>query len=327
MADEFIVGIDGGASKTRAAVLSGSGAVLAVATVQSASAYHREPEEAAGVVVAAAQEALRQADLRPPVRALGAGLAGADDPAVRARLVAVLRASGLAPHVHVDHDAAAALAGGLCLAPGVVIIAGTGSVAFGVDRDGNRARCGGWGPLLDDEGSGYAIGRAVLRAAMRAHDGRGPATALADAVRARFALRSLDALKQAVRGVGIDEVAAVAPLAFAAARAGDAAARRILRRAGRDLAMMIGAVARALGWAASAFPLIAVGGVFEAGDLIIAPMTEALRAAGIAAALRPAALSPEIGAALLAARASGLDATALAARLTARRRGDLDAPE
>jgi N-acetylglucosamine kinase-like BadF-type ATPase len=301
--------------------------VLAVATVQSASAYHRDPEEAAGVVVHAAQQALGQVGLRPPVRVLGAGLAGADDPGVRARLLAVLRESGLAPEVHVDHDAAAALAGGLCLAPGVVIVAGTGSVAFGVDRDGNRARCGGWGPLLDDEGSGYAIGREVLRAAMRAHDGRGPATALADAVLARFALTTLAALKQAVRGVGVDEVAAVAPLAFAAARAGDAEALRILRRAGGDLATMIGAVARALGWASSTFPLITVGGVFEAGDLITSPMIEALRAAGVRAEPRAAALPPELGAALLAARACGLDAAALAARLVSRQRGDPDVPQ
>jgi len=206
-----------------------------------------------------------------------------------------------------------------------VIVAGTGSVAFGVDRDGRRARSGGWGPLLDDEGSGYAIGRGVLRAAMRAHDGRGPATALADAVRVRFALRTLDTLKQAVRGIGIDEVAALAPLAFAAARDGDPEALRILRRAGQDLARMIEAVARALGWARSAFPLIAAGGVFEAGDLIMSPMTEALRAAGVQAEPRAAVFAPEIGAALLAARAAGLDAATLVARLTSRQRGDPDA--
>lgn len=307
MGEVLLAGVDGGASKTRAAILAAGGIVLATATVRSASAYHREPEEAGEVVIAAVREALSAAGRAGPVAALGAGLAGADDPALHDRLVRWLTRSGLAQTVFVDHDAAAALAGGTALRPGIVIIAGTGSVAFGVDVAGRRARAGGWGPLLDDEGSGYAIGRAVLRAAMRAFDGRGELTALAEAVRARFGLASLAALKAAVRGIGIDEIAAVAPLAVTAAQAGDEMAAMILRRAGEQLATMVAAVARTLGWQAPPAPLIATGGVFDAGDLLLAPFDRALGRLDCSAQRQPARFPPEIGAALLAARAAGIE--------------------
>lgn len=320
MADAVLVGVDGGASKTRAAVVTASGAVLSSALVPSSSAYHREPEEAAAVVAAAAREALASAGVREPVAALGAGLAGADDPAIRERLIGALTSSGIARIVHVDHDAAAALAGGTALAPGVVIVSGTGSIAFGTDAHGRRARAGGWGPLLDDEGSGYSIGRAVLRAAMRAHDGRGDATLLSEAVRARFGVASMTLLKAAVRGASIDEIASVAPLAVEAASAGDQVAARILDRAGEGLATMVFAVARALGWQEEEFALVAVGGVLVDGGLVAGLMMGALDARACPAVLKPARFPPEVGAALLAARAAGMDAAALVENL----RGDRD---
>lgn len=314
----LIAGVDGGASKTRAVLITSDGAVVGAATVASASAYHREPEEAAAVVIAAVRQALARARRRGPVTALGAGLAGADDPRIHERLIEALGGSGLARSVHVDHDAAAALAGGLALKPGVVVVAGTGSVAFGIDAAGRRARAGGWGPLLDDEGSGYAIGRAALRAAMRHYDGRGPSTALTEAVRGHFGLDSLAALKAAVRGSTIDQVAAVAPLTLDAARAGDRVAADILHRAAGGLAAMVAAVARALEWHGARFPLIAAGGVFEAGVTIVRPITQALRDLRCHADWRPAQFPPEIGAALLAARGAGLEVAPLAAHLAKR---------
>lgn len=307
MADAVLVGVDGGASKTRAAVVSSTGLVLATASVRSSSAYHREPEEAAAVVVAAAREALATSGVGEPIDALGAGLAGADDPAIREQLIGALTRANIARIVHVDHDAAAALAGGTALAPGVVIISGTGSIAFGVDEHGRRARAGGWGPLLDDEGSGYSIGRAVLRAAMRAHDGRGAPTLVADAVRARFGIASLTALKAAVRGASIDEIASIAPLAIDAAAAGDPVAARILERAGDGLAAMVAAVARALGWMQNRFTLVATGGVLGEEGPVAGLMMKALDARACPAVLTPARFPPEIGAALLAARAAGVE--------------------
>lgn len=315
MAAAVLIGVDGGASKTRAVAVSLSGAILATASVRSSSAYHREPEEAAAVVVAASREVLVSAGVREPVAALGAGLAGADDPAIRERLIEAITRSGITRTVHVDHDAAAALAGGTALAPGVVIAAGTGSIAFGTDAHGRRARAGGWGPLLDDEGSGYSIGRAVLRAVTRAHDGRGEATRLVEAVMARFRIDSLAKLKAAVRGASIDEIASVAPLAVEAASCGDPVAARILERGADGLATMVEAVARALGWQGQRFVLVAVGGVLVESGPVVRLMMRALEARACPAELTPARFSPEVGAALLAARSAGMDVTKLVENL------------
>lgn len=315
--ERVFLGVDGGASRTRAVVISERGAVLGRSELRSSSAYHREPEEAATVVVNAAREALERASASGPASALGAGLAGADDPTVQQRLTQAVDAAGLAQTVLVDHDAAAALAGGTALQPGIVIIAGTGSIAFGVDETGRRARAGGWGPLLDDEGSGYAVGRAALRAAMRAYDGRGEATALADAVARRFGLGSLASLKMAVRTLDVDEIASLAPLAVGAARDGDAAALAILTRAGHGLAAMVTAVARTLGWERAGFPLVTAGGMFKAGEAIREPMMRALRAAGSSAQPVEARFPPDVGAALLGARAAGCDVGAVIGRKAA----------
>ncbi|MGQ0549231.1 MAG: BadF/BadG/BcrA/BcrD ATPase family protein [Armatimonadota bacterium] len=311
----LLLGVDGGATKTRAVVISERGAVLGRSEVRSSSAYHREPEEAAGIVVSAAREALGHAGTAAPVAALGAGLAGADDPTVHQRLTRALGDAGLAQTVVVDHDAAAALAGGTVLQPGIVIIAGTGSIAFGVDQTGRRARAGGWGPLLDDEGSGYAVGRGALRAAMRAHDGRGGETTLTGALARRFGLGSLASLKMTVKTLNIDEIASLAPLVVAAARDRDTVALAILTRAGEGLAAMIAAVARTLGWERAGFPLVPTGGMFKAGEAIREPMVRALRAGRSTAQLVEARFSPDVGAALLAAQAAGCDIGALIGRL------------
>lgn len=308
------VGIDGGATKTRAVVISEGGAVLGRSEVRSSSAYHREAEEAAGIVVNAAREALGHAGAAGPITALGAGLAGADDPTVHQRLSRALGDAGLAHTVLVDHDAAAALAGGTALQPGVVIIAGTGSIAFGIDRAGRRARAGGWGPLLDDEGSGYAIGRAALRAAMRAYDGRGEETVLSGMLAQRFALGSLASLKMTVKTLNIDEVASLAPLVVGAARDRDTVALAILARAGEGLAAMIASVARTLEWEHVGFPLVTAGGMFEAGEAIREPMFRALRAGGSVAQPLEARFPPDVGAALLAAQAAGYDTASIIER-------------
>lgn len=308
------VGIDGGATKTRAVVISEGGAILGRSEVRSSSAYHREAEEAAGIVVSAAREALGHAGVAGPITALGAGLAGADDPTVHQRLTRALEDAGLAHTVVVDHDAAAALAGGTALQPGVVIIAGTGSIAFGIDGAGRRTRAGGWGPLLDDEGSGYAIGRAALRSAMRAYDGRGDETVLSGMLAERFALGTLASLKMTVKTLTIDEIASLAPLVVGAARDRDVVARAILARAAEGLAAMIASVARTLGWERDGFPLVTAGGMFEAGNAIREPMFRALRARGSTAQSVEARFPPDVGAALLAAQGAGCDAASIIER-------------
>ena len=131
----------------------------------------------------------------------------------------------------VIEDAALLLAAGTPDGWGVAVVAGTGSMAFARGADGRTARAGGWGPLLGDEGSGYAIALAGLRAAARAADGRAAATPLTDRLLAAFGLTRPEELIGVVyRGGDRAALAALAPVVLEAADAGDAVAAEIASR-------------------------------------------------------------------------------------------------
>src|SRR5690606_35162334 len=122
--------------------------------------------------------AARSAGLEGPARALCAGLAGVGNATEREIVEAAFRRARVADVVAVVSDGEIALHGALRGGPGILVIAGTGSVAYGRGEDGRVERCGGWGMVVGDEGSGYQTGRAGLRAALHAVDGRGAPTEL-----------------------------------------------------------------------------------------------------------------------------------------------------
>jgi N-acetylglucosamine kinase len=190
---------------------------------------------------------------------------------------------------------------------GVVIVAGTGSMAWGRNRHGESAQVGGWGALLGDEGSAYDIAVAALRAACRASDGRGPDTALLPALLARFGYRDLREIVGPIYHGGLDRraIAAACPLVFEVARSGDPLAQRILRRAGLELALGAVTCARRLNMLGDDFDLVASGGVFRGGDFVVPAVNRllALRCPGARFSLTR--YEPAVGAALLGLRSLG----------------------
>ncbi len=177
---------------------------------------------------------------------VGAAGALAAPDAARALGDALLTSLG-AERVAVTSDAVIAHAGALNGEPGVVLIAGTGVVALAIDANGALCTADGWGPWLGDEGGGAWIGSAGLRAALRAHDGRGPSTTLLDAARARFGAPKT----WPAQLTNAAALASFAPDVLAAE--GDAAARAIVSAAAEALA----ATARAVGDG----PVAMVGGL------------------------------------------------------------------
>ena len=192
---QYVLGIDGGASHTRAAILDESGAQVGAGESRGSNPLVHGFAAAIDRIVEAARQAAQAADLGITYfDAACYGLAGIGRPKDRQRIFDALSASGLAATFELDHDAAVALHGATAGEPGVIVMAGTGAMSFGRDAAGRRARADGWGRLLGDEGSGYDLAIAAFRATARAEEGRGPRTAIVDRVFGRSGTQTLDEL-------------------------------------------------------------------------------------------------------------------------------------
>ena len=271
--DDFLIGIDGGGSKTTAFVADVHGHVLGRGTA-GPSNYHVIGVDAAYAALdTAVQAALASIEGQPA--ALCIGMAGAGRTRDRELFRAWAKARYPGTPVTVVHDGQLALAAGTPDGWGIAVLCGTGSLVYSEDRHGTPARAGGWGYLLGDEGSGYAIGLAALRAVARAADGRSPQTALANAILAHWSLAKPQDLIAHVYAPSTQraDIAALAALVEAEAAREDPVAHDILRDAGRELATMAKAVAGQL-------TLVAPIPCALAGSVIVRGKT-------VAAALRP----------------------------------------
>ncbi|KAJ6319671.1 hypothetical protein OIU78_015144 [Salix suchowensis] len=174
--------------------------------------------------------------------------------------------------LYVQNDAVAALASGtMGKLHGCVLIAGTGSIAFGFTEDGRQARAAGAGPVLGDRGSGYGIAAQALTAIIRAYDGRGPVTILSSNILQILGLSSPDELiGWTYADPSWARIAALVPVVVACAEAGDRVAHEILQDSVEELALSVKAVVQRLGLCGEdgkdSFPLVMVGGVLEANN-------------------------------------------------------------
>jgi N-acetylmuramic acid 6-phosphate etherase len=240
----LVLGIDGGGSRTTAAVAIGSN-VIAMASVGPSNVRTYGADAAVAVIESVVIEALREAGLAAPsICAVVAGLAGVSRRKERAPVEAWLARFFAGRPARLVTDVELILAAGLHGGDGVAVVSGTGSIVFGRNA-GGTARSGGWGPTVGDPGSGYAIGRAALLATAEALDGMVPSGPLSELIVARTGVLSADELGA---GQGPSEIAALAPVVTDAAASGDSVAVAILEAAGRDLALQVVAVLRRLQW-------------------------------------------------------------------------------
>jgi N-acetylglucosamine kinase-like BadF-type ATPase len=268
----YLIGVDGGGSKTNALIARPDGTILGRG--ESGSSNYR----AVGIdrTCEALDQALRaayaQAGLPPdPRQVLMAcfGLAGVDRPKDEdpLRTWAARHWPGM-PVMFVS-DARLVLAAGTPQGWGIGVICGTGSIVYGRNSRGQTARAGGWGYLLGDEGSGYDIGRSALRCVAKAADGRGPQTALTGHILAHWSLEKAQNLIGFVYRpeVSKTEIAALAVLVEHAALQDDPVAQGILQAAGSELATAAKVVVSRLGLS-EAIPCALVGGVLVNGRLM-----------------------------------------------------------
>jgi N-acetylglucosamine kinase-like BadF-type ATPase len=246
------------------------------------------------------EEALGDRDVRPAAICLG--IAGVDRPRDAEAIHGIMRRIGFKSHVLVVNDALVALVAGAGDAPGLVIVSGTGSIAYGRDARGRAARSGGWGYLLGDEGGGFWIGRQALAAVVRQFDGRGPDTLLTSLVLADLQLSYPTELIHAIydRGIQRGVVARIASVVRRAADAGDPAAIGIVDRAASELAAAATAVLDRLKMRGDAFRTVLAGGIFKAIPNLAPAMTARIAAAAPRSEVRLLEVEPASGAVHLA---------------------------
>ena len=301
---DLYAGIDGGQSSTIAVVLDADGNQLGRGTAGPSDHVGEPPESqrAALACETAVAEALRGAGL-PAATALAAvviGLSGYEGAWYGREPVfpgAVVR---------YEHDAVIALAGAIPARPAAVVIAGTGSAAYGERPDGGAVRAGGFGYLFGDEGSSFAIARAALAGAMRSADG-GAVTNLGEAALGFFDYPDLRALARAVslHEVTRPQLASFVRVVLDAARLGDVTARAIVDGAAADLAdLAVRVVGRLAADGDGPVPVAFVGGAVENAGLR-ADVGRRVEAAEPRARVVEPAYEPAVGAALLAFDAAG----------------------
>lgn len=303
--NKLVLGIDGGGTKTLAAICDSSGQVLGVGRGGASNIDDVGLEQASQNIQQAVAAARENAHLEPrPFDTAFLGLAGivsARDRALVHGLGAKLELA--APErLGVDHDCKIALAGGLSGRAGIVLIAGTGSSCYGVNAAGDSWRAGGWGSLISDEGSAYFLGRESLIASVRALDGRGPNTELAAIMLEHLGVQQADDLLHRiyVSGLSRSDIAALAPVVLEVATGGDAVALEILERGCALLAECVKAVAKRLQLEHDAFEVVAVGGLYTASELLRQKLRQQILEFLPGAHITQPELSPVLGACLLA---------------------------
>lgn len=293
-----VVGVDAGATRTRAVVVDEGLEVLGRADGPPGVIDPREPATAAEVIAEVVRRAVLDARSGPPLDALWAGVAGAGREAPRSAVEALLADEGLAAAVRVGADVEVAFEEAFPDGPGILLVAGTGSIAQGRGERGETARVGGWGTLLGDEGSGYAVGLEALRAVVRASDGRGERTELEDSVLRRLALAEVDDLVGWAAGASKAEVASLVPVVAEAARGGDMVSDAILTRAAAELDRLVQPLVERLGPWTTPPEVALAGGLLGPEGPLRARMERVLAAHGLPF-LEPT-LEPVRGAARLA---------------------------
>ena len=293
-----VLGIDAGGTKTICLLADGLSVVA-----ESRGPGSNLPAGAAGVTEAVLRDVITAVlgDPPRPLAAICIGMAGVDRPHEADQVRVILARLDDRAQLLVVNDALIALeAGAPGGGPSVVLIAGTGSIAYGRDGRGRAARAGGWGAILGDEGSGYWLGRQALRAVMRASDQRGPATALAPLILEHYQVTHAKDLVQHIYygDPRPSAIAALSGLVQSAAEARDEVALDLIEIGGSDLAETAVSVARRLGL--DACPVILAGGVFHAVPRLRDAVAAALSRLMPGATPRALEVEPALGAVRLA---------------------------
>lgn len=294
-----LLGADAGASHSTV-VVGHLGKVLGRADGPSAAMRPSGAAASAAVLAETARRAAAQAEITLPADRAVVGAAGAGRAQEQRELEAALRAAGVARRVRVVADLEVALSTAFERGPGIIVNAGTGSIAFARDPLGQLHRAGGYGWQLGDEGGGYWLGRRALDAAARAEDGRGEGSTLLARLLGALGLQHFDDLVRWTATATPAQVAALAPHVLNAAREGEMVARRAVDDAARELVGLVLALERHFP-GSDPLPVAIIGGLLLPQSPLTTALREQLTASSKRARLVTERVDPPLGALKLAA--------------------------
>ncbi len=305
MNEKLVLGLDGGGTSTRAVLANVHGEISGVGQAGSSNYDDIGVEETQKNIKLAVDKAWQQSGhVFQPVQAIFLGMAGVVSDFDRAKIGKIVSDLNLCENnqVGIDHDLRIALAGGMALKPGIVLIAGTGASCYGRTPQGISCRVGGWGHLLDDGGSSYFLGLEALRAAVRSTDGRLGPTVLLEQILSTLGMKDILEIMHRVYFPQMNktEIASLAPLVLAAAAGGDQVALQIVEAGQNELAALVDIACQRLAQKPSETLLTVIGGLAQSGTYFKSGLYNAIEARLPGIQISEPALPPVLGAVMLA---------------------------
>ena len=300
---QYYLGVDGGGTKTTVALMNDAREVVGEGAAGPSNPLRVGVETAVSNIVKAADQAMDEAGvLRVDIASATLGLAGVRRADIKQSIRKSFTDQIRIRRTTVITDAEIALFATTLGKPGLVVIAGTGSVCLGKNEKGRMAIAGGGGPLAGDEGGGVGIAQTALHAVAKASDGRGIGTVLTDRASEYFRASGPENLIVAIYSPQVDNtrIAGFAKFVVDAAHEGDAVAATILQEAGSELGLAACAVIDKLGLRRQKVPIGCVGSVFHAGKILTDPMIETIHTIAPKAFLTQPQMAPANAAALMA---------------------------
>ncbi len=305
----LVVGVDGGGTKTRVLLADAAGKTLARVEGEGSSLRAGEESSAADTIASLIEAALLKADrvgVRPAVCVIG--VAGGGQERAAQALWSSMAQKRVCDDVLVQADATSALDDAFGEGAGVLVVSGTGSSAFARGPNGVIQRCGGWGPMVGDEGSGGWLGRRALSVVAAAADGREPETALLGAILTATECEAPEDLIPWAAHATPAKFATLVPVVVQVASTGDLRANALVSLCVEELVLHVRTLARnSFGDERAAIPVALAGGLLARGSLIRKRLEQRLKSAVPGASVRTEEVDAARGAVRRARRMLGIE--------------------